>query len=566
LTSLVLVWLLGFDFAYRWDAIQHVARAKYYLSHAFLGSAERKSIVYLIWGIAYRLFSESEIVTHLTNMFLGLIGIFGIYKIAEDLYDRFTAFVAILVSFTLPLFFIVNKWAYLDIPFVSFVIITFFFFLKYLNTERRKYLCLAIIFAFLSTSAKLPGLMVFPAMLLCLFVYKKMNIKNFSLVALGQTELSIITPLSFGKDCIFLWLSLLNQQMQQLLCSGILLISFISLLKIKKRNNVAIYAILIAQIALFIINLYFSTKYKYDSPLFPFNNYLPQLLLLGSLISFLLLYHVYKRIELNFGKKELFLSIWILFFMLFFVINGKVYGYGWNPILDVSILDFRYLMPAFPALIILFSSGISKILKSDCTKYLKYLSILIVALILMFNSITATNLTFYYANSGNTHLQGYDEVRNLGATIVYTHWPFYYAPQGEIYDLGGLKWKRDDIEVHNIHSYTTQKKGYFLFDSHFYPPVNLINSKITKYDSKTYNLNPLFYEITGETVDTVYIAKVSDIPLLAKNGFRNVEKWGNTLIQWTSNNATISVYSPENRSSNLSFNVVSFYKPRTLQI
>jgi hypothetical protein len=49
-------------------------------------------------------------------------------------------------------------------------------------------------------------------------------------------------------------------------------------------------------------------------------------------------------------------------------------------------------------------------------------------------------------------------------------------------------------------------------------------------------------------------------------GFYNLEHWQDTPTRWTSNNATILIYSPENRDSNLSFNVGSFYKPRNFQV
>jgi hypothetical protein len=50
------------------------------------------------------------------------------------------------------------------------------------------------------------------------------------------------------------------------------------------------------------------------------------------------------------------------------------------------------------------------------------------------------------------------------------------------------------------------------------------------------------------------------------SNWHGLEHWHNIPTRWTSNNATISIYSPENRDSCLSFDVLSFYKPRTLQV
>jgi uncharacterized membrane protein len=53
--------------------------------------------------------------------------------------------------------------------------------------------------------------------------------------------------------------------------------------------------------------------------------------------------------------------------------------------------------------------------------------------------------------------------------------------------------------------------------------------------------------------------------IIMTNNWHGFENWHNTPTRWMSNNATIFIYSPENRDSNLSFNVLSFYKQRTLQ-
>ena len=98
ISALLITWFSGLDFAYRWDAIQHIVRAKYYLSHSYFnGTEERHSFLYLIWGGFYRLFGESETLTHLINMSLGICGVFAIYGIAREVYEDLTAFIALLV-------------------------------------------------------------------------------------------------------------------------------------------------------------------------------------------------------------------------------------------------------------------------------------------------------------------------------------------------------------------------------------------------------------------------------------------------------------------------------------
>jgi hypothetical protein len=70
----------------------------------------------------------------------------------------------------------------------------------------------------------------------------------------------------------------------------------------------------------------------------------------------------------------------------------------------------------------------------------------------------------------------------------------------------------------------------------------------------------------GIQIDWIEIDTVEPKMLYVLSGFYSIEHWHNIPTRWASNNVTIFIHSSENRASNLSFNVVSFYKPRTLQI
>ena len=74
--------------------------------------------------------------------------------------------------------------------------------------------------------------------------------------------------------------------------------------------------------------------------------------------------------------------------------------------------------------------------------------------------------------------------------------------------------------------------------------------------------------ITEEHVFSILVLKKDCSQLyqiLGSNWYRH-ERWQNIATRWTSNNASILVYSTEDRDYNLSFNVISFYKPRNFQI
>ena len=54
--------------------------------------------------------------------------------------------------------------------------------------------------------------------------------------------------------------------------------------------------------------------------------------------------------------------------------------------------------------------------------------------------------------------------------------------------------------------------------------------------------------------------------ILFTKGWYGIENWRSTTSQWVSNNATILMNSEKNMSINLSFDIMSFYKPRNLDV
>lgn len=586
--SLICVWFLGFDFPYRWDEIQHVARANYFLTHEFLFSKERSSTLYLMWGIIYRLFGESEGVTHLTNMLFGLMGIIGIYKICTTFYNRFTALVAFLTSLTMPVFFLVNKWAYLDMPFTALVIVSMYFLIKYLDNNKFLYIHVTFLLAFLALSIKTPGLVMFPIIFFSLIINNKINGKilalfffwaifsciylfnlmlpvgNAETLLYSQNELSIISPLSYGNNFLFIWASLFNQQIQQFIFSGILFMALLVYFKNKTQGNALLYLILLLQILPYLSYTYFPLVNEYFFPLFPFTNYLPQL---GIFILFFILIfisYISGNLKLCLRKKEITLGIWILFFMLFFMVNGKVVDS--NSFWDIGLLDFRYLMPAFPALIILFSAGVTKMLDSVLSNRSKIFIILLLSSILIFNYIISLNLVFYYSASGEGHLRGYNEIAYLDIKEIYTHWPFYYAPDGVICDIGKFKWKTSNISIKDIKLYLPSENSSLLFDSHFHSDDNLINFNLSKFINKHYELNIISNQIKEDIVDSVYIARAKNDSLMEKDGFYPPENWSGIPTRWMQANATLLVNSSEERTATLSMQARSFYRNRTLAV
>ncbi len=587
LVALAVVWFAGFDAAYRWDAIQHVARANFYLGSdvvTFFSSSERTSFVYVIWGFMYRLFGESEVVTHLTNMAIGFAGICGIFLLAKEIYGKFEAVLAVIIALTLPAFFIVNKWAYLDMPLMSFSIFSILFLVKYVKTPTNSFLWLSLIFAFFSTGIKEPGILLFPLIIITLSGYRLLSrstlipvligfIASLSLLAIMMSfvsphigsEFSIITPFYYGLDAFPLWLSSLNQQTLMILCSGLLFLSIVPFFT-SERSSMFYISILVAQVMTIIGLSLFPSQFLFEYPVIPYHNYTfyyGPLALVALTIVWCLLR---KKISLNWlrVKESGILLLFAGLFILFFMINSRMVGNGIEDIIDMVMLDFRYLIPALPAFIILCAKGVETALSSNARPLLKKGFLLIVSVIIVINLIMSFNLVFYYASSGDSHLEGYQIAKTIPDNdVIYTYWPFYYFPEDIVMDVGKYDWKSSKMTQKCLYTRTILPGSAVLFNSHFltHNDVQFIN--VTTIESRSPYLDPLFPSVSQKTADTVSFGKNIDNPyecgtIISFGAGGNAQQYqvsGWSFpeygITWTSSQKAVLAVQPQNTSSDL---------------
>lgn len=575
--SLLIVWFADFDAAYRWDAIQHVARAKYFMNHdiiTFFFSGERSSFVYLIWAFIYHIFAESEVITNLTNMIFGLLGIFGIYTISKDIYGKFEAILAVIISLTLPTIFLINTWAYLDSIFVTFVIFSMVFIVKYIKTSKCYFLWLSLFFAFLSTGSKEPGILLFLIIFMIVFYYNRTSINNLLSIGIGsffglilllntiqfflpyigtyQKELSIITPFSYGFDAMIMWISLLNQEILLILSSGLLFLSILPFFQSRKSNFFYI-SIFISQVITLCWYTFFPSNSIFFFPVIPYQNYVFYYIPITLVIGATLLCLYFKKITLNWSssKKSILFLFWAFPFIFFFMVNSKMNGYGINAIMDVPLLDFRYLMPALPALIILFSKGVEVVLTSEVSSFVKKTCILLVSAIIITNLIMSFNLTFFFTSSGDIHLEGYKAAENLTDTgVIYSHWPFAYFPNENVMDIGEYNWNTANMSFKSIYRNEYQIGSAILFNSHFFKEDSLQYINITTIESNSIYSDPIFPYVSIKKVDTVSFGKISypvyelgSVIFFGKNGtskkFQS-KGWSQTEKEHTWTNGQIS--------------------------
>lgn len=66
--------------------------------------------------------------------------------------------------------------------------------------------------------------------------------------------------------------------------------------------------------------------------------------------------------------------------------------------------------------------------------------------------------------------------------------------------------------------------------------------------------------------DNILINSQESSPVSLGGGWHGLEDWSDTPTRWMSNDATLTIYSDDSCTAELSFQVLSFYRPRTLEI
>lgn len=129
------------------------------------------------------------------------------------------------------------------------------------------------------------------------------------------------------------------------------------------------------------------------------------------------------------------------------------------------------------------------------------------------------------------------------------------APTNDILKQNGTEIGTSILNYYNIR-YIILHKEYMSAEH-----LDFVNNLL----QATLNEKPEIYDEDGLIVYKVEKEPIKSFMILSNN-WHNLELWRNSPTRWTSNNATISIYSPGNRDSCLSFDVLNFYKPRTLQV
>lgn len=517
----------------------------------------------------YKLFGNSGILLFNSLMFYAMIlmGYLYLRKYNDDLKALFVS----VAFFVISTAFVYNFWIHPEIYNMFLITLGLFLWVIYISDDDGRYLVVASIVIGVAAVAKIPNIVLF--MPLVLYELYKHRFKNFILMIFtistvvfmfyGYFYLETGAPSFYGGNR-FYYISeypFLNGYDSA-----------------NEAGNPAGWA-----------NRLFSINKKQSSPMFidadnlksvPYNVFYYFLgrftgivwyypLAIFSLISLLLKFSDAYYIKSN--PQKILITIGIILYILFFaIVLGNNYLGGQHAIGN----RYFYIYPAF-----LFLLGA---IKHRILIPILFLAMLTVAPIiadpiensrrpdLHTFSIPYTYLPIEYSQLVNlplwSHVQRGETYEIYTLRIDKKRVDYLIRTKSEFESFDILLWSYcdDNLIKINANSYLYQA----ILDR-YCAKMLTIDSISPEYSDK----RGFIYKISLESAkdaDTKLIDKsslTSDTKLLYGSGWHNIENWGGTHTRWMENNATLIIYSGENRSAELDLQVLSYRQsPRTLEI
>ncbi len=275
---------------------------------------------YYLMSISY-LFSPSPLAPAILTALLSSLTIFFIFLLTKDLINEKTAYLASLIYSFSSLSIEYSRFAWNPNPIPLFAIGSFYFLYKYLKNNKTLYFILGVIFASLSLQLHYQGAIIFLFYFLILFLYKKINLKNF--LAFILINFILVLPFIIYEvqnnfsNLIGIKNFLSNSSTNQLKFFGIpffikfLIFDFSNFLGnvLFFKNKILGYITLL----IFIINLLFFLLNKKE------NNNLLEKLLNYFIIFSIFMFFLYKNSLIDFYL--LFLIPFVIIYLIFFIKN-----------------------------------------------------------------------------------------------------------------------------------------------------------------------------------------------------------------------------------------------------
>jgi len=162
-----------------WDAAVYMLNAKWFIgSHVYL-ELIRPPVWPLILSFFYLLnISDNGMV--FVSLLFSALSIVMTYLLAKELFGTKAGIIASLLLMFTPLHIVWSTMSYTEIPASLFLLISLYFLYKGLNNEKFQYL--SVFFASIAFLTRYPLVLLFPSIIICLWMQKKMNLKKFLLM------------------------------------------------------------------------------------------------------------------------------------------------------------------------------------------------------------------------------------------------------------------------------------------------------------------------------------------------------------------------------------------------
>lgn len=166
------------------DDWQYSYPVKTWIEHGvmeFKGIFAPNVLLQVAWGFLFCKIGGGFDFTWLrvSTLIAGMIGLFYFFKILKQLsLPNKVAFFAVFILMFNPLFYYLSFTFFTDIPFSALFIISVFYFLKYLQIQKIKFLTWAVIFAAGSFYIRQPGLLLIPTFGIYIVLEKRFSKKS----------------------------------------------------------------------------------------------------------------------------------------------------------------------------------------------------------------------------------------------------------------------------------------------------------------------------------------------------------------------------------------------------
>ncbi|MBN1901556.1 phospholipid carrier-dependent glycosyltransferase [Candidatus Sumerlaeota bacterium] len=481
--TIALGWLWGMNDPFYGDGIQTAGRGLILFTDG-MNHISRFSLSYVILGILLKYVMNCNWIAHLYIM---AIGGFAIYLMGKRQRHPLLCRLTIIMAFITPQPFVLSKWVYLDIPVIASIGITLLAFDRAMRKNSMYWAVLTMILLIITSLMKEIGFIVgIPILILLPYhIWKKRSLKLMIPIFMGiLATMGILAYLCYfyrtrqpdnksdvdwllfnakrgGHYLTFSWfIWALREHLITLLWWDWLIFALISLVRPKgKRGLLLISLILAAQALSLVVTSPFILDHFYPFTV-PFARQISQWILI--FIFFIFISGFLSRF-FQFRRPKRFEAIsWIMIVWIVFIFSamGKCYFSKEHNGLWI-VIDWRYVCPALPFLILLAAKGIGRCLASKNPVWFRFSAALIFSLCLMQLTLKSGMTASYYCEKARLNGEAYQSVRLRPEKVVYTHWPFYWRER-QVLDLGELTWKTDGKNprsLADLQDYLDGKKG-----------------------------------------------------------------------------------------------------------